>query len=218
MRQLFPPVANTIARFSIIGGALAVAVLVYTLGLLDRSPYKTQVNVPVEQPVPFSHEHHVGQLGIDCRYCHTSVETSSFANVPSTDICMTCHSQLYTDSPMLAPVRESLQTGQPLEWNRVNTLPDFVYFDHSAHVQHGVACAECHGRVDQMPLTWKAQTLNMGFCLDCHRDPGPRLRPENEVFSMTWQPPADQAAQGQKLLQGYHIDVNLLTQCSTCHR
>jgi hypothetical protein len=218
MRQLFPPVANTIARFSIIGGIVAVAALVYTLGLLDRSPYKTQVNVPVEQPVPFSHEHHVGQLGIDCRYCHTSVENSSFANVPSTDICMTCHSQLYTDSPMLAPVRESLQTGQPLEWNRVNTLPDFVYFDHSAHVEHGVACEECHGRVDQMPLTWKAQTLNMGFCLDCHRDPGPRLRPENEVFSMTWQPPADQTTQGQKLLQDYHIDVNLLTQCSTCHR
>ncbi len=136
------------------------------------------------QPIPFSHKHHVGDVGIDCRYCHTSVETSAFAGLPSTTICLTCHSQLFAKAAVLEPLRRSVATGQPIAWNRVHTLPDFVYFNHGIHVAKGVACGECHGRVDQMPLTWRTAPLEMEWCLDCHRDPAPHLHPKSEVFAM----------------------------------
>ena len=152
--------------------------------------------------MPFSHEHHVRGLGIDCRYCHTSVEKSSFAGIPPTETCMTCHSQIWTDSPMLEPVRTSLRTNTPIRWNRVHDLPDYVYFNHGIHVQKGVGCVSCHGRVDQMPLTWKAEPMTMEWCLSCHRNPEKHLRPREEVFNMDWVPPEDQVDAGPEAGQG----------------
>jgi hypothetical protein len=169
--------------------------------------------------VPFSHKHHVGDDGIDCRYCHTSVEKSSFAGLPSTHVCMTCHSQLWNEAPLLAPVRRSLTAGRPLFWNRVNDLPDFVFFNHSIHVNKGVGCSTCHGAVDQMPLTWRTQTLYMKWCLECHRNPQNYLRPRAEIYNLHWQPPPDQEKQGRRLLDQYQIDTTgRLTNCSVCHR
>jgi hypothetical protein len=219
MAQLFTPRANVYARTSILlvvaftcgGGWVASEVL--------WSPYVTYVDVPSNQPVPFSHKHHVGDDGIDCRYCHTSVEKSGFAGLPSTDTCMTCHSQIWTDAPVLAPVRNSLATGTPLKWNRVNDLPDYVYFNHSIHVAKGIGCSSCHGRVDQMPLTRKRETLYMKWCLECHRNPQNYIRPRENIYDMKWQPPADQAAQGRRLVAQYHVDTSgRLTNCSVCHR
>jgi len=179
----------------------------------------TGVNVVLDQPVPFSHEHHVGGLGIDCRYCHDSVTQSSFAGLPATKVCMTCHSQLWTNAAILAPVRESWRTGTPLAWTRVHSLPGYVYFDHSIHVAKGVGCTTCHGPVDRMPLMYQAATLQMRWCLDCHRDPAKYLRPREDVFSTTYAPPADQERLGPELAERYHVrDVQSLTNCSTCHR
>jgi hypothetical protein len=177
------------------------------------------VRVPQVQPVPFSHEHHVGGLGIDCRYCHTTVETSSVAGVPATEICMNCHKQIWSRSGMLEPVRASFRTGEPLRWNRVYDLAGFVYFDHSIHVHKGVGCVTCHGRVDTMPLLWRANALQMGWCLDCHREPWRHLRPREAVFSMDWQPDEDQATLGPRLAKEYGVmDARELTSCWTCHR
>lgn len=184
--------------------------------LIVRSPYEIMQNVPREQPVPFSHEHHVGGLGIDCRYCHTTVEKSAFANIPATKICMNCHQQMWASSPMLEPVRESYRTGKSIEWTRVNDLPEFVYFNHSIHVHEGIGCATCHGRVDRMPLMWQAEPLTMEWCLDCHRHPERYVRPRAEVFNMAYRAPADQEAFGRRLVSEYHIQS--LTSCSTCHR
>src|SRR3712207_1279699 len=179
-RALFHPSTNTISRVSIFGGLFFIAALVVVAGNLNASPYLTNVDVAIEQPVPFSHEHHVSGLGIGCLYCHTSVEQSAFAGIPPTETCMTCHSQIWVNAPMLEPVRQSFATGEPLEWNRVHDLPDHVYFNHSIHVQKGVGCATCHGRVDQMPLTWKAQPMTMGWCLSCHREPERFARPVDQ--------------------------------------
>jgi hypothetical protein len=176
----------------------------------------TDVRVIREQPVPFSHKHHVSGLGIDCRYCHTSVETSSFAGIPPTTTCMSCHSQIWAGSPMLEPVRASLRTNEPLRWTRVHDLPDFVYFDHSIHVAKGVGCSTCHGRVDQMPITWRENTLLMEWCLNCHREPERYVRPRSAIFQMDWVPPPNQLEAGRALLQAYHI--RKLTDCYTCHR
>jgi len=218
MARPFGPYANTIARVSIVVGLLGLAGLAWLLGIFSRSPYVTRAKEPIDQPVLFSHQHHAGDLGIDCRYCHTSVEDSSFAGLPATEICMTCHSQIWTDSPLLAPVRQSFTSGTPLQWNRVNTLPDFVYFDHSIHVQKGVGCATCHGQADEQPLALNAQPFNMSWCLDCHRAPQQALRPLDQITSMHWQS-ADQATLGQQLFQQYHIlGPDVLTSCSTCHR
>jgi hypothetical protein len=216
MAQIFHPSANTIAKVSIFGGVFIVAGLAW-LGLIFlRSSYVTQVGVPVEQPVPFSHEHHVRGLGIDCRYCHTSVEESAFAGIPATETCMSCHSIIWNDSPMLEPVRQSFRTGQSIEWVRVHNLPDFVYFNHSIHVNKGIGCESCHGRVDRMPLTWKAETLQMEWCLGCHRAPERYVRPRQEVLTMGWTPPSDH--DGRKLVAEYGIKVEQLTNCSICHR
>lgn len=216
MPQIFHPSTNTISRLTIFGGAILVVGLVAALAAINESAYITEVGVARSQPVPFSHKHHVGDGGIDCRYCHTSVEDSSFAGIPSTKICMNCHSQIWADSPILAPVRESFRTGKSIEWTRVHNLPGFVYFDHSIHVHKGVGCVTCHGRVDQMPLMWREHSLYMEWCLECHRNPERFVRPREHVFSMDWQPPSDQIALGQKLVQQYKIER--LTSCSVCHR
>lgn len=216
MAQIFHRSTNTISRVSVFGGIGIIAVLVATLAAINRSSYVTEVGVARSQPVQFSHKHHVSDDGIDCRYCHTSVEESSFAGIPSTKICMNCHTQIWAESPILEPVRESFRTGKSLEWTRVHNLPGFVYFDHSIHVHKGVGCTTCHGRVDQMPLMWRENTLYMEWCLECHRNPEQFVRPREQVFNMDWQPPSDQIVLGQKLVQEYKIES--LTSCSVCHR
>jgi hypothetical protein len=216
--QLFAPRANTIARVAL-ASVIGVPLLsVAFLCVIMYTPFVTRQDVVVPQTVPFSHEHHVGGLGLDCRYCHTGVEQSRYAGLPPTETCMTCHSQLWTNAPMLAPVRESLASGKPLRWQRVNRLPDYAYFDHSVHVSNGVGCSTCHGTVDRMPLMRQAAPLTMGWCLSCHRDPAPNLRPENEIFNTEWTPPPDQAQRGEALLKHYHITNKHLTDCSVCHR
>src|SRR3989440_9740166 len=193
MAQIFHRSTNTISRFTIFGALVVVALSLWVALQLQRSPYTSYAGVARPQPVPFSHQHHVGGLGIDCRYCHESVEESAFAGLPPTQTCMSCHSQVWTDAPVLAPVRQSLASGQPLRWNRVNQLPDFVFFNHGIHVQKGIGCSTCHGRVDQMPLTWKAESLYMRWCLDCHEAPEKHLRPRDQIFNMEWTAPQDQA-------------------------
>jgi hypothetical protein len=219
MPQYFSRSANTFARLSILALVGALTAVIVVSYLIVRSPYETMQNVPREQPVPFSHEHHVGGLGLDCRYCHTTVEYSSFANIPATKICMNCHSQMWAASPMLEPIRESYRTGKSIEWTRVNDLPDYVYFNHSIHIHKGVGCTECHGRVDKMPLTWQAQPLTMEWCLNCHRHPERYVRPRDQVFAMDYAPPANQIALGTRLVHDYRVkSVRDLTSCSTCHR
>jgi hypothetical protein len=217
--QLFHPGLNVVARASIFLVLLLVVVLVLALRGYVTSNYVNEVMVRVEQPVPFSHAHHVDGLGIDCRYCHASVEVSAVAEVPPTHTCMTCHSQVWNDSPLLEPVRESYRTSTPILWNRVHDLPDFAYFNHSIHVNKGVGCATCHGPVDEMALTYQAEPLTMGWCLECHRDPAQFLRPQEEIFNMDWQLPEDeQRALGQQLIEEYDIDTAYMTECYVCHR
>ena len=216
MSQIFHPSTNTISRVSIFGSVFFAGTLLWGLVSVNRSDYLTQVAVPRNQPVPFSHKHHVSGIGLDCRHCHTSVEESAFAGLPATKTCMTCHSQVWSDSPMLEPVRASFRTDQPLEWTRVHDLPDFVYFNHSIHVKKGVGCVSCHGQVDQMPLVWKRQTLQMEWCLDCHRNPVGRLRPPEQVFNMSWQPGEDQRVLGAALVR--ENKIRNPTSCSDCHR
>lgn len=218
MAQIFHPSTNTIAKVTIFGGVFILAGVVALVMAFVRSSYATGVGVFVEQPVPFSHEHHVSGLGIDCRYCHTSVEDSSFAGIPPTETCMTCHSQIWTNADMLEPVRASFRDNRPIEWNRVHNLPDFVYFNHSIHVAKGVGCETCHGRVDQMALTYKANTLYMEWCLECHRHPENYVRPVEEVYTMGYVPQENQVAMGRELVKTYGIHVNQLTNCSVCHR
>jgi hypothetical protein len=216
MSQIFHRSTNLISRLSICGGIFTLGLLGYALYAVGMSPWYTDVNVAQEQPVPFSHKHHGGELGIDCRYCHTSVEKSSFAGLPPTQTCMTCHSQIWTNAAMLEPVRESYRDDKSISWIRVNALPDFVYFDHGIHVSKGIGCTTCHGPIAQMPLTWRANTLYMSWCLDCHRQPEKYVRPKSEVFNPNYEPPADQLELGEKLVREYKIQK--LQNCSTCHR
>lgn len=217
MPQLFPRSANAFSRFTIFGAVFLLGGIGYVGTEINRSGYGTQTDVYVDQPVPFSHQHHVGQLGLDCRYCHTSVETSAVAGVPPTKTCMNCHSQVWTNAPMLEPVRESFRTDASIEWVKVHDLPDFVYFDHSIHVAKGVACETCHGPVNDMPLVYKANTLFMDWCLECHRNPEKYVRPKDAVFEFGWEPPGgDQMALGKALVA--QNDIQPKTDCSTCHR
>jgi hypothetical protein len=219
MPQIFHPSMNTISKVSIVGAVIFFFGCVIVLTLLFRSPFAIRVNDPIEQPVPFSHKHHVVDDGIDCRYCHQSVEASSFADLPPMETCMTCHSQIWNQSPMLEPVRESFRTGQPIQWNRVNDLPDYVYFNHSIHIAKGIGCETCHGRVDQMPLTWKANTLYMEWCLNCHRHPEQYVRPKDQVFTMGYKPAIGQAILGPQLVKEYNIQSpSRLDDCYICHR
>lgn len=215
MAQVFGRHMDFVARLVVLG------VIVVGVGLFwiwrAASASAHPVGSAVEQPIPFSHKHHVGDDGIDCRYCHASVETAATAGMPSVEVCMSCHSQLYTDQPALQPLIEAWQSGKPIRWQRVHDLPDFAYFDHSVHVNNGVGCVSCHGRVDEMPLTWRHASLNMQWCLDCHRDPAQALRPRDKVFDLAWQP-ANQRATGEALIAAYHVPMERLTECSTCHR
>jgi hypothetical protein len=216
MPQIFSRGANTIAPVSI-----GIAVLVATGGILtimglDRSDYITEVGDAKVQPIQFSHKHHAGQLGIHCAYCHSSVEVSSFAGIPPTHTCMSCHSQVWINSPTLEPVRESYRSGQSIEWVRVHDLPDFVYFNHSIHVSKGIGCASCHGQVDQMTQIYKAETLQMQWCLDCHREPERHIRPRDKVYDMSYQRPQNQMELGRKLVAEYKVQK--LLDCYTCHR
>lgn len=214
--QIFHPSTNTIARLSIYGAVFVIAGGTWVLGAVSRSSYVDRVGVIAEQPVPFSHQHHVSGVGIDCRYCHTTVETGPFAGMPPTATCMGCHAQVWADSPMLEPVRASWRNGEPLRWARVHDLADFVYFDHSIHVAKGVGCDTCHGRVDRMPLMWRANSLYMEWCLECHRQPERYVRPREEVFNPEWRPPGDRLELGRELVRRYGIEKR--TSCYTCHR
>lgn len=219
MAQLFPRAANSIAIGSIATLVLLAATLLGGMVAFFYSTYATRRDEVRQQPVPFSHAHHAGGVGIDCRYCHTSVEKEAFAGMPPTRTCMTCHSQLFKDQPILQPVRDSFAADRLLEWERVHDLSDFVYFNHSIHVTKGVGCSTCHGRIDQMQLTFKTQTLYMQWCINCHRNPEKILRPKEEVFNMGREPPLDQNVQGARLAKEYNIPTTrLLTSCSTCHR
>jgi hypothetical protein len=216
MAQIFHRSTNTISRVSIWGAVLILVGVFFFLTFIYRSGYVTDINVVREQPVPFSHKHHVSDIGIDCRYCHTTVETSAFAGLPATETCISCHIQIWSDSPMLEPVRASLRENRPIAWTRVHDLPDFVYFNHSIHVNKGIGCETCHGRVDRMPLMWKENTLLMEWCLGCHRQPELYVRPKEYVFTMGYKPIEDQLTIGRKLVKRYKI--RSLTDCYTCHR
>jgi hypothetical protein len=219
MAQYFSRNADTFFRIVLFGGVLAVVTVAAASYLIVRSHYETVQDVPREQPVPFSHKHHVGALGIDCRYCHTTVEYSSFANIPPTKLCMNCHSEMWAASPALEPVRESYRSGKSIEWTRVNDLPGYVYFNHSIHVHKGIGCADCHGRVDRMALTWQAAPLTMEWCLSCHRNVAAHIRPRDQVFSMTYTQPGNQAQLGEQLVKEYDVrSSGELTSCEICHR
>jgi ferredoxin len=248
MAQIFKPAANTAATISLFGAAGGVFIAFLAGSQLTRSSFNTKVNNPINQPVPFSHQHHAIELGIDCRFCHSSVEVSPKATVPSTDVCMTCHSKVWKNSPMLAPVRASAETGVPIHWNKVNDVPDFVYFDHSIHINKGVSCNTCHGKIQDMHMTAKGKTLHMAWCLDCHRDPdkfilpipedamGNKLEPREQVFELY-----RKLAAGDELTSAEHriaeglpnkapddehhaaikkrdIKVSQLEDCYICHR
>jgi hypothetical protein len=219
MSQIFPKSSNAIARMSLVGVLTLVTVAAWILWVLMRSSWVTKQEETVEQPVQFSHAHHVGGEGLDCRYCHTSVEKSSFAGIPPTKTCMNCHSVLWTNAPILEPIRASLRNDTPLTWIRVNDLPDFVYFNHQIHIHQGVGCVTCHGPVDKMALMYQARSLQMEWCLDCHRAPEKYLRPREEVFNVAYEAPANQIELGLRLKAEYHVSsVEHMTTCSVCHR
>jgi hypothetical protein len=216
MPQIFRRSANTLSKLSLAGVLILVGSLIFLAILLARSSYVTRAQEFVEQPVQFSHLHHVKDDGIDCRYCHTSVETSSFAGIPPTKTCMNCHSQIWSQAPILEPVRASFREDRPVRWVRVHDLPDFVYFNHSIHIKKGMGCESCHGRIDEMPLTMQQNTLQMEWCLDCHRNPEKFVRPRSEIYTMGYRPPVPQSVIGPQLVNEYAIKPN--TSCSTCHR
>ena len=232
MPQFFPPSANQYARTSIIFLLVILGTLGLTAYKLQSSPWVTREGVRPEQPVPFSHQHHVSGLGIDCRFCHTSVETSGFAGIPPTKTCMNCHSMIWTNAPLLEPVRASFKDDKSLVWTRVHDLPDFVYFSHEIHINKGVGCKSCHGPIDEMPLTYQNVSLQMEWCLSCHRDTKQELRPREEVFNMTYKQPSrwnpvtfngqqffDQEKLGEEIQKKYHVKSGYeLTTCDTCHR
>ena len=219
MSQVFPKSANAAVRSSLFAVLTLVLFLGWFIFTLMRSSWVTKQNEFVEQPIQFSHAHHVGGMGLDCRYCHTSVEKSSFAGIPPTKTCINCHSQIWSNAPILEPVRASFRDDKPLNWIRVNDLPDFVYFNHQIHVKQGVGCATCHGPVDKMALMYQAKSLQMEWCLDCHRAPEKYLRPRAEVFNMAYEAPANQLEVGMALKKEYKVPgIDHMTSCSVCHR
>lgn len=216
MAQIFHRSTNTISRVSIYGAVILIAILGYVMSVVNQNAYVTEVHNARPQPVPFSHKHHAAELGLDCRYCHSSVEESSSAGMPPTQTCMACHSQIWTNASMLEPVRASYRDSTPIAWTRVNALPDFVYFNHSIHIRKGVGCTTCHGPIGEMNITWRAESLYMRWCLECHNAPEQYLRPRSEVFDPLYQPPPDQEALGNRLVKEYKVQK--LTNCTTCHR
>jgi hypothetical protein len=219
MAQIFHRSANFIARASLLGGAVLAGVALTAVLVLARSPYITNQRVTREQPIQFSHKHHVGDDGIDCRYCHTGVENSAYAGIPPTRTCMNCHSVLFNNVGYLELIRESYRTDDSIHWTKVHRLADYVYFNHSIHVNKGIGCSSCHGSVSQMPLVFQAAPLTMQWCLDCHRNPQENLRPKDQIFNMDWKAPANQEAAGRQLATEYKLRTTVeLTSCSTCHR
>lgn len=222
MPQLFPRSANDWARTSILVSLVLAGLGLGLLYVLQGSPYVTEVTEVKNQPVPFSHEHHVKGLGLDCRYCHWTVEKSSNANIPPPSMCMNCHKKLWADQAMLKPIRDAYKNDTAIEWVKIHKLPDFVYFNHSVHVNHGVGCVSCHGQVNEMPLMEKANTLYMGWCLKCHRNPEPNLRPVNQVTNMEWEADAAWKSTDKFAANGIHKPmeghINQLTNCAVCHR
>jgi len=247
MAQLFKPGANSIATASLFLGALAPFAIFLGGSQLTRSSYNTKVDVPIDQPVPFSHKHHVVELGIDCRFCHWTVEKGAAASVPTTDVCMTCHSQIWTNSPMLDPVRTSWETNTPIQWNKVNAVPDFVFFNHSIHIEKGVSCNNCHGQVNEMHITWKGNAFRMAWCLECHREPEKflfkpegetQMTPREQIFAMykklstgqeltsvekklaeglAQRVPNDKIHEGVELIKERGINKTQLMDCYVCH-
>jgi len=219
MSQIFHRSTNTFSRITIYGAVFILGFAVWVFAELSGSAYVTRETQTREQPIPFSHAHHVGGIGIDCRYCHTTVETSGFANLPPTKTCINCHSQIWNTSPTLEPVRASFRSGESIRWTRVHDLPDFVYFNHSIHINKGVGCETCHGRVDRMPLMYQYASLQMEWCLNCHRHPERYVRPRDAVYTMGYRPAGNQEEIGRQLVKEYKIQGEwALTSCSTCHR
>ena len=219
MAQIFNRGANNVAKISIVVVILLGGVAFFVYTQIARSTYLTGRYDEKQQPVQFSHKHHVGDDGIDCRYCHTSVETSYTAGVPPTQTCMNCHSQLWSDAPYLEPIRESYRTGKPIEWERVHDLPEFAYFNHSIHIAKGVGCSTCHGQIDNMPAVYQENTLQMEWCLACHREPEKYIRPKSEIYNMQWDGNDLSANERLQLKADYKIrSQEMLTSCSTCHR
>ena len=219
MAQFFKKSANNIARISMIAGVVLAAVGGFAFTQFSRSSYLTGQYVEKQQPVQFSHKHHVGDDGIDCRYCHSTVETTASAGMPSTQTCMNCHSQIWADSPYLEPVRASFRDNKPIEWERVHDLPEYTYFNHSIHVAKGVGCSTCHGQIDNMPAVFQENTLQMEWCLACHREPEKFIRPKSEIYNMKWQDGDLDANERIGLKSDLKIrSKELLTSCSTCHR
>jgi len=215
MAQILPPWINRLPLVAAVGG------LVATVGAVGFvwyyfSPKFTDAGYRPVQPVPYSHKLHVGDLGLDCRYCHASVEVSPVANVPPTSACMNCHRLVKRDSPLLEPIRESASSGRPMRWVRVHKLPDYAYFEHRSHIAAGIGCVSCHGRIDEMDVVKQVQPLSMSWCLDCHRNPGPNRRPVSEVTNMKWAPPKDASALAAKLQQERPVHPPI--ECSGCHR
>lgn len=222
MPQIFSAAADTRLRAFGLAIVLLIALAILFVGGEMESSYSTLVGWVRDQPVPFSHQHHVGGLGIDCRYCHSSVETSAQAGFPPTHTCMTCHSQIWTGAPALKMVRDSLANNKPLQWQRVARLPDYVYFNHAIHVARGVPCVTCHGRVDRMPLMARDQPFQMRWCLGCHRDPAPHLRPPDQVTRMDWSDwdlhPEQHRDYGAHMVKQYGLRPEMLDDCNICHR
>ena len=236
MSARFTRSANAVVRWTLVLLILSPLVVISSCMLWVRTPYSTGENQPLEQPVPFDHRHHVADDLIDCRYCHDTVERAASAGIPSADRCMGCHNQIWSDSPLLEPVRESYFEGRPIRWRRVHNLPDFVFFDHSVHVANGVGCETCHGRVDRMARIYQVAPLTMGWCLGCHRDPGPHLRPLEAITEMGWRPRSvrpgegptrvhameepDERGGGTELgeIVAERLEVSPGTDCWTCHR
>lgn len=220
MAQVFSRSANNIAKISLVVAAILAGTAFYVYTQVSRSSYITGQYLEKQQPVQFSHKHHVGDDGIDCRYCHTTVETSASASLPPTQTCMNCHNQLFADSPYLEPVRASFRDNKPIEWERVHDLPEYSYFNHSIHIAKGVGCASCHGDIANMPAVYQENTLQMEWCLSCHRDPAPNIRPKSEIFNTSWNPaditPEQQAEVNEKITKLRSSEI--LTSCSTCHR
>jgi Cytochrome c7 and related cytochrome c len=217
MAAIFGPAANLAVKVTLLAVAAIVLLGACVWFWWPRTDYARNLNSVVDQPIPFSHQHHVAGLGLDCRFCHTSVETSANAGLPPTSTCMTCHSQVWTNAALLAPVRESLANNTPIIWHRVTDLPDYVYFNHSIHIAKGVGCESCHGAIESMPLTYKAKTLTMEFCLDCHRNPASNLRPKSAIYDTGWRRTNDTPSPAT-LLSLYHVPDRTLTDCSLCHR
>lgn len=219
MAQLFHRSANNIARISMALAVVLSGVVFFVYTQIARSSYLTNSFLERPQPIQFSHKHHVADDGIDCRYCHTSVETSASAGMPPTETCMNCHNQLWSETPYLEPVRASFRDNTPILWERVHDLPGYVYFNHSIHIAKGVGCSTCHGRIDQMPAVFQENTLQMEWCIACHRAPENFIRPKSEIFNMSWKDSDLTRTQRQELKADYKIrSKELLTSCSTCHR